>query len=173
MSGACQIHATAVALSFQGQDAPFGVLVEGPSGAGKTSLLFELMELAATGAYGLNQAQLVADDQTILAQEGGKIVAHAPATIEGFAELRGLGIIKLDFLESCPIRLRVILQEKAERVPQEESLSSRILGCELPTLPLAKDAARARIITLAAQVLLRGGSLLEPQETRLLFSPKT
>ena len=72
------LHASCVTLAGR------GVLIRGGSGSGKSSLALQLM------AYG---AELVADDQVQIWQQGGAIWARSPAALRGLIEARNVGIL--------------------------------------------------------------------------------
>jgi HPr kinase/phosphorylase len=74
------IHATTVSLDGR------GVILRGPSGSGKSDLALRLINEGAL---------LVADDQTILFVESGRMMAQPPAEIAGKMEVRGVGIVKM------------------------------------------------------------------------------
>ena len=79
----------------------------GPSGSGKSDLLLRLVDRGFT---------LVADDQVIV-EEG---VARAPSALAGQLEVRGLGIVRLPWLERAPVRLAVELCRGGVRLPLPE-----------------------------------------------------
>ena len=93
-----------------------GILIEGPSGSGKSSLTFGLLEKSAQMGF---ENALVCDDQALLAIEDGALVARAPEAIEGKIELRGHGIISIPSIRSCSVSLivRMIEDENVQRMP--------------------------------------------------------
>jgi serine kinase of HPr protein (carbohydrate metabolism regulator) len=109
------IHATAVVLMDATK--PFGcacdgaVLLLGESGAGKSDVALRLI---AAGA------KLLADDQTVLYIEDGRVMADAPSALEGGMEIRGLGIVRLEKAPASPVILAVQLDsgEDVERMPE-------------------------------------------------------
>ena len=113
------VHATCVALG----DA--GLLIEGPSGSGKSSLAIQMLALGAG---------LVSDDRTTLSRpDDGAPFADAPEAIRGLIEARGLGLLS----PGCvgPVRLAAVLdlsEEETERLPAERTTS--VLGCDIPLL---------------------------------------
>lgn len=81
MTGRSEIrHASTVVLKG------LGIMIEGPSGSGKSSLALALMALGA---------ELVADDRTELRldEEGPKVIADAPETLPALIEARGVGLL--------------------------------------------------------------------------------
>lgn len=118
------LHATALVAGDR------GILVTGPSGAGKTTLA-----LALTDAFGGRGrfARLVADDQVLVRAVGGRVVAEAPATIEGLAEVAGIGPRPVAFERSAVIDLVLELSpEPVERFQPDTTVA--VAGCPLPRL---------------------------------------
>jgi serine kinase of HPr protein (carbohydrate metabolism regulator) len=105
------LHATAVAIDGQ------AVVIEGPPGAGKSDLALRLIDRGAT---------LIADDRTRVTRDGERLVAHAPATLAGRIELRGLGVAETPSLASAPVALIVRLGEEDQRMPERRA--RRIAG---------------------------------------------
>ena len=115
------VHATTIAIGGR------GVLILGDSGAGKSDLALRLM---AEGAL------LVADDQTRLMLNNGKLVATAPPTIAGRIEARGVGVLGAPQIESATLHLAVELSTKLlERMP-ELSFWQPLGVAAAPHLPL-------------------------------------
>ena len=104
------VHASCVALEGK------GVLLRGVPGAGKSDLALRLIE---------GGAQLVADDQVALTSGGERLLAAPPARIAGLLEVRGIGIVSLDFVPQCPVHLVVDLAppESIERMPEAASVT--------------------------------------------------
>ncbi len=82
---ALTIHATALAApaAGPGPGPARAVLLLGPSGSGKSDLALRLIDRGW---------QLIADDRTVLAVAGGRLMASAPPAIAGLIEVRGVGI---------------------------------------------------------------------------------
>ena len=143
-AGTCNHHCSVVTIGG------FGVLIEGSSGSGKTSLALGLLD--ACKVRGIDGA-LVADDQALLACSEGSLKAFAPEAIRGMAEIRGYGIVSLPFEESATIHLiaRLVDDETVERMPEEKYLSSiGILTLQEPVLvhdlPKRHEAQGIRIV---------------------------
>ena len=102
MSETVNIHASCVALGAQ------GVLLLGPSAAGKSDLALRLID---------SGAKLVADDRTVLFTKGGALHAKAPASIRGLLEIRGLGIVEVPVRPGVAIALVVRLGREGARLP--------------------------------------------------------
>jgi serine kinase of HPr protein (carbohydrate metabolism regulator) len=142
MSGT--IHATCVAIEREGVG--HGVLLAGPSGAGKSDLALRLIDRGA---------RLVADDYTELRAEDGRLIATPPATIAGRMEVRGVGIVALRHLEEVAVALLVVLDEPAERMPDEPLPTRRLAEVDVPVIafaafevstPLKIEIALARLV---------------------------
>ncbi len=128
MSRSELVHATCISLFGR------GILLRGPSGAGKSDLALRLID-----AGGL----LVADDQTRLTAEEGRLSATAPPVLSGQMEVRGMGIVGQAALVSVAVALVVDLQpaETIERLPEEAA--AELLGVRIPNLVLDPRAASA------------------------------
>ncbi|MBI1492926.1 HPr kinase/phosphorylase [Halocynthiibacter styelae] len=112
------LHATAVALNGK------AVLILGRSGSGKSGFALQLM---ACGAL------LVADDRVHITKQDQFLQAHAPDTLPGHVEARGVGILKADYVQSAEIVLVVDLETaEKDRLPVPRSCS--ILGVNLPVV---------------------------------------
>ena len=60
-----------------------GVLIEGPSGSGKSDLALRALSQGF---------RLVADDRVVVWASGGRLFGRAPEILNGLIELRGLGV---------------------------------------------------------------------------------
>jgi serine kinase of HPr protein (carbohydrate metabolism regulator) len=114
------LHASCVAIGDH------AVLIEGPSGSGKSDLALRLIDRGA---------RLVSDDYTVLIRSGGALLARAPDTIRGRIEVRGIGIVEMEPGERVPVALVVRLVEQVERMPDVDT-ERRIAGVTLPELAL-------------------------------------
>ena len=114
-----RIHATCVVIDGR------AVLIEGPSGSGKSDLALRLIDRGAG---------LVSDDYTDLAVAEAGLVASAPATISGQIEVRGLGIVAHPAAPPCPVAL-IVRAGTPERMP--EAATCAMAGVELPMIILS------------------------------------
>ncbi|MEM7226364.1 MAG: RNase adapter RapZ [Pseudomonadota bacterium] len=147
------IHATCI--SWTGPNgpatrrgaAPLAILLRGPSGAGKSDLALRLIDRGW---------QLVSDDQTALTAESDRLVARAPETISGRMEVRGLGVLEVDAVESAEVALVVDLvpPDQIERLPGPES-------CELEGIAVPRLAFNAFETSAATKLELALRSRLE------------
>ena len=133
------VHGTCVEIDG------IGVLIIGPSGAGKSDLAVRLLD---AGAW------LVADDYLWLEASDGELVAAVPETIAGLLEVRGLGIVRHAYRDTCIVRLCVELVDVKDvpRLPPEgqtisyESISIKHVALnafEASTVAKVKLAVRA------------------------------
>lgn len=132
MTAAMQpIHATAVA-----RHTPHGwrgVLIQGPSGVGKSDLALRLIGQGW---------RLIADDWTHVWASGDHLYAAAPGTIAGRIEVRGLGIVAAPLHPLARIVLAIqSTHEAIERLPEPAAWSWQ--GVTIPTLRLDPRPASA------------------------------
>jgi len=124
------VHASAVLVGAR------AVLIRGPSGAGKSRLALDLL---AAGAGRLRFARLVGDDRLYLEGVGGRLLVRPAATLAGLIEVRGAGIMRLDYEPCAVVGLVVDLgAEDAERLPEHRSTA--VEGINLPRLAVATGA---------------------------------
>lgn len=111
-------HASAVAIDGR------AVLIQGPSGSGKSALALELM---ARGGV------LIADDRTRLDLREDWPWAFAPRRLAGVIEARGVGLVRTPHLAAAPLALVVDLAV-AETARLPEPASETVLGHEVMRL---------------------------------------
>ncbi len=121
------------------------VLITGPSGSGKSDLTLRLLDRGFT---------LVSDDQTIVRRQGDRLLATAPPNIAGKLEIRGIGIVEMDWLGDVPVALIVELTGDIQRLP-DDSRERPILGVKLPLVTI--DAMTASAPSKVALALDRIG----------------
>lgn len=124
-----RLHATCVAVNG------VGVLLSGRSGAGKSDLALRLIDRGA---------RLVADDGTLVVRRDDRLIARAPETIAGRMEVRGLGLVPMDALDSVELALIVDLDEAGERLPSADE-RRHVAGVDLPVVRLDARPASAPI----------------------------
>lgn len=133
------IHASTVAIGGR------AVLITGPSGCGKSDLALRLLDRGF---------ELVSDDQTIVKRDGDRLVATAPPNIAGKLEVRGIGIVEVEYVGDMPIGLIIELTSEIERMPDEDR-ERQILGVRLPLISI--DAMTASAPSKVALALDRLG----------------
>ena len=127
------------------------VLIRGVSGSGKSSLLLAL--LTSRDA----DATLIADDRVALDVERGELIAAAPATIAGLMEIRGVGIVRRDYVARARIDLVVDLMPLAEcpRLPDEDAARVLVDDVSLPRIFIAIGATDGVARVLGALASMR------------------
>ncbi|WP_340140847.1 HPr kinase/phosphorylase [Novosphingobium sp. MBES04] len=91
------------------------ILIEGPSGAGKTSLALELIDRGAV---------LVGDDGVVLEPRAGHLVARPHPRTAGLIEVRNLGILDEPFCAEARVCLHILLDSSAPRFIEKARASS-------------------------------------------------
>ena len=132
-TGTAAVRRVATCVAIGGR----GLLIEGASGSGKSSLALALLDDGAT---------LVGDDGVELSARHGRLVAEPVPSIAGKLEIRGVGLV--DFpATSAPVALVLKLDREPPRWPGER-VCETICGIAIPALPFAAFdmpmAARAR-----------------------------
>jgi serine kinase of HPr protein (carbohydrate metabolism regulator) len=123
------LHAGLIAVRSEG---PWrGVLIEGPAGAGKSSLALR----ALSGGF-----RLVADDRVVLWTSGGRLFGRAPHALAGLLEIRGLQVVALPALPLAEVALAVRCGT-AERIPP--AAFADFLGVSVPLIELDPREASA------------------------------
>lgn len=112
------MQATCVAIGGR------GVLIEGPSGSGKSSLALTLIDRGA---------QFVGDDGVLVRRSRGRLIAAPHPRIRGLIEVRNLGILTFPCLDQVAIALVVKLDPDAPRFI-EEAERIELEGVEIPML---------------------------------------
>jgi serine kinase of HPr protein (carbohydrate metabolism regulator) len=130
-------HAGLVATRLNGRWR--GVLIEGPSGSGKSDLALRAIE------QGL---RLVSDDRTEVFVSNGRLFGKAPAPLAGLIEARGVGVAVVGGLAFAEIVLlaRCIEPRAVERMPA--AVDEVMLGVNIPALDLwpLEPSAPAKLI---------------------------
>ena len=136
------IHATAVA-----RHTPAGwrgVVIQGPSGVGKSDLALRLIGQGW---------RLTADDWTCLWASDGALYGAAPDTIAGRIEVRGLGVVTAALRPLTRIVLAVqCTHEAIERLPEPAVLTWQ--GVTIPQLRLdPRPASAGQVVATALAAL--------------------
>lgn len=119
-----------------------GILIEGPPGAGKSSLALALIDRGAV---------LVGDDGVSLEQDSARLLANPVAETAGLLEVRGLGLVTMPVLAAVPVALVVVLDRNAPRFIEEPEMAARY-GITLPLIRLWPDSP---VLPLRAELALR------------------
>lgn len=123
------LHASCVARESR------AILISGLSGSGKSDLALRLIDRGA---------RLVSDDYTIVRRVEGRLVAKAPANIEGRMEVRGVGILPFDTEGDVPVCLVVALGSEVERLPERRE-PIVIAGISVPVVAVSAFEISAAI----------------------------
>jgi len=142
MSEAASVHASAVKVGDR------AVVIRGPSGSGKSRLAFDLIMAGRSGL--LPSAILVGDDRVRFDTAGGELSVRPVRQLAGLIEIWGLGIRRCDFVEQAQVGLMVDLAAAdAERLPPPEALLARILGVEIPRIPVGRGFSPLPLVVAA------------------------
>ena len=132
-------HASALVLGEK------GLLIEGPSGSGKSSLASAIIDLAS--CHGRHGAW-ISDDQVLLTKSAGRLVAAAPTGLQGLMEWSGHGILAVPFLPAGVIDhvVQLVESDKLQRMPEASTVAR--CGVELPEirLPRRQSDRNARLL---------------------------
>ena len=125
------IHASAVLIGAR------AVLIQGPSGSGKSGLALALVEPGV-----LPFARLIADDRAMVEAMHGRLLVRPPQALAGQIEVRGLGIRHLPHEPVAVVGLLVDLAAPdASRLPELTAQTRKIEGITLPRLAVAAGQA--------------------------------
>ncbi len=133
------LHHQATCVWVEGR----GVLIEGPPGAGKSSLALALMDRGAV---------LVGDDGVSLARDGARLIASPVPATSGLLEVRNLGILGFaPVMQAVPVALVLVLDLAAPRFITAPEPAIRH-GAALPLIRLWPGSP---VLALRAEQALR------------------
>jgi len=128
-------QATAVAIGGR------ALLIEGPSGSGKSSLALALIDRGAT---------LIGDDGVMLEVSDGSLLAHPHPNTRGLLEVRNLGLLNFEPCDCAKVALVLTLDDEAPRFVEAAETTARA-GIKLPLLRLWPDSP---VLALRAELAL-------------------
>jgi hypothetical protein len=135
------IHSSAVLVG------PFGILIRGPSGSGKSRLALSLLQRA-----GSHFSRLVGDDRLHLQAVHGRLLMRPATALAGLIEVRGLGIIRVPFEPVAVAHAVVDLgAADAARLPESPAMTAEVEGIRLARLPVAAGADALPLLTAFLQ----------------------
>lgn len=117
------------------------VLIEGPPGSGKSSLVLALIDRGGV---------LVGDDGVVLERRGSRLYASPPPAIAGLLEVRNVGLLEYPVVHDVPVALVLRLDPAAPRfidAAEEATLD----GIALPLVRLWPDSS---VLHLRAEAAL-------------------
>lgn len=88
-----------------------GILITGASGSGKSDLALRIIDQGG---------ELVSDDYVNVEDIDGELFAKTAPNIEGMIEVRGVGLINMDYIPESKIDLvlNLVSLEKIDRMPE-------------------------------------------------------
>jgi HPr kinase/phosphorylase len=135
------IHASAVLVGAK------AVLIRGPSGSGKSRLVWDLLQAAVHGA--LPFARLVADDRTLVEAHGGRLLVRPAPALAGLLEVHGLGIRRLPFEPVAAVGLVVDLSAEEGRMPGVKAGETTVSGVDMSRLSVASGGDALPLVLAA------------------------
>ena len=114
------LQATCLALGER------AVMIEGPSGSGKSALALALIDRGAV---------LIGDDGVTLDQRGDQLFASPPPNIAGLVEVRNIGLLRFSTTSNVRVALVIVLDPKAPRFADAAEPTDRC-GVQLPLIRL-------------------------------------
>ncbi|NML93081.1 serine kinase [Novosphingobium sp. TW-4] len=117
------------------------LLIEGASGAGKSSLALALIDRGGV---------LVGDDGVLLDVDGDTLLASPHPNIAGKLEVRNLGIVEMPSVVAAPVALVLALDARAPRFVSGAETAVRA-GLPLPLIRLYPDTP---VLALRAELAL-------------------
>ena len=131
------LRANCTAVAIGGR----AVLIEGPSGSGKSSLALALIDRGAV---------LVGDDGVALRVSDGRLLAGPPPATRGKIEIRNVGIAEMECV-SAPVALLIRLADDAPRFTEGPEWTE----IETVALPTVRLFPQASALPLRAEWALR------------------
>jgi hypothetical protein len=127
------LHAGLIALRLGGRWA--GVLIEGPSGSGKSDLALRALE---------DGFRLVADDRVVVWASGGVAYGRAPAALVGLIEVRGQGVRRVAPVDFARVVLVAVCGASPDAIERMPDLAyADVAGVATPRLAVSAFEASA------------------------------
>ncbi len=128
-----------------------GVLITGQSGTGKTLLALHLFRRCSLAKIDVHW---IADDQTLLFANKGKLIGSCPGLTRGMAEIRGFGIAKTPAtdVQETTMALRIDLVTQSASMRMWDGQTTEMAGINLETLTL--DAGNVEAASNAVLAML-------------------
>lgn len=139
-NGSINHHCTCIKINS------VGVMIEGESGAGKTSLGLGMLNAARFRAV---EFAMVCDDQALIdIQRNNELWVKAPLPTAGKVELHGAGIAEIETIDHCQIQLICELINQADIIRHPGPLSCTRFGIRLDyvQVPWQHEAQSIRIL---------------------------
>ena len=132
----------ATAISYQ----KHAILIQGPSGTGKTSLALQLIERGA---------HLIGDDIVEVFIKNKQLYCKSEEKLKGVVEVRGLGLVAgLKVSKPAPVLCVIRLHKKpTERLPKKKTIS--LLNKKIPVFDFYACNTTEISVLYAVRVLLR------------------
>jgi HPr kinase/phosphorylase len=140
---AALLHGTAVSINGN------GVILLGPSAAGKSDLALRLIDRGAL---------LISDDvvRVIVGLSGPEL--HSAPNIEGLLEVRGIGIVSVAHVANSLLRLAVELADPVDRLPDDGQCTD-IAGFTIPFVKILPfEASAALKVEYALRMVVDAGT---------------
>ena len=139
------VAGTAVAVAVDADGPLCGVLIQGVSGMGKTSLALDLIQHCP-----FQRSALVADDiAQIDTVEQRAYAVRLPATA-GILEVRGFGLCRVKTIEKIPLHAVLELVDRVSRMPEPtEVVFGPVTIKRWPHIYSANSSQRVRLVLRA------------------------
>ena len=139
MAAETTLHASCVVVG------EVGILIQGPSGSGKSSLARDIvLHGERIGRF----ARLVGDDRVRIENRNGRAVARAVIALAGTIEVRGMGLLTLPYEKSVILRWVVDLVEDPPRLPEPAERAATLCGVSLARIKARPEPGLGQAILL-------------------------
>ena len=138
----------ATAISYQKN----AILIQGPSGIGKTSLALQLVERGA---------RFIGDDVVEIFLKNNRLYCKAKEKLKGVIEVRGLGLVGgLKVARPAPVLCLIRLHKKpTERLPKQKTIS--LLNKKIPVFDFYACNTTEISVLYAVRTLIGNLTLLK------------